>query len=208
MQETRKQILEILRERGEATVDDIVCDLEARRGSITAVTVRHHLAKLTDDGLVETPQMLHRSTPGRPQHVYALTYQGDAMFPNNYQDLTSKLLSKLNNALPAPQVNVIIEGVADEMAGEANIPQGSLDKRLKAVVDYLNNHGYEARSEYTNDGFVLHTSNCPYHQVAQKNDSLCKMDMRLISQMLGIVPRLMSHIAEGDETCSYLIPHP
>lgn len=207
MQETRKQILEILRDRGEATVDDIVCDLEARRGSITAVTVRHHLAKLQDDGLVETPQMRHRATPGRPQHIYALTNQGDSIFPNNYQDLTTKLLAQMDVALPVSQVNVIIEGIADEMAREANVPAGTLDQRVRSVVDYLNKHGYEARSEYTQDGYILHTSNCPYHQVAQKTDTLCKMDMRLISQMLGVVPRLMSHIADGDETCSYLIPH-
>ena len=69
MQETRRQILEILHERREATVDDIVIDLSALRGSITSVTVRHHLTKLQDEGLVDNPQMQHRATPGRPQHI-------------------------------------------------------------------------------------------------------------------------------------------
>jgi predicted ArsR family transcriptional regulator len=34
------------------------------------------------------------------------------------------------------------------------------------------------------------------------------MDMQLISQLLGVVPRRLVHMAEGDESCSYLIPDP
>src|SRR5689334_13769471 len=143
MQETRRKILEILRERSEATVDDIVGDLERLRGSITSVTVRHHLAKLQEEGLVNIYEMRHRSSPGRPQHVYALTQQGVSFFPNNYQVLAQKLLSQVKKQFPN-QVNVIMEGLADSMADEADIPHGSMRERLDAVVDYLNLHGYKA----------------------------------------------------------------
>jgi predicted ArsR family transcriptional regulator len=206
MQETRRKILDILKERGEATVDDIVGDLERLRGSITSVTVRHHLAKLQDEGLVDIHEMRHRSSPGRPQHVYALTEQGVNYFPNNYLDLSAHLLKQLKSQLSPAQVNVIIEGVADNMAADAEIPSGTIRERLDAVVDYLNHHGYKASWEAQQGGYVLQTSNCPYHQIAQENDMLCTMDMRLISKMLGVVPRLLSRVSGGDEICSYLIP--
>src|SRR5690606_12433809 len=209
MQETRRQILEILRNRSEATVDDIVLDLEAMRGSITSVTVRHHLAKLQEDSLVAEAQMRHRSSPGRPQHIYALTEQGNAQFPNNYPDLATNLLKQIKATLPPQQVNVIIEGVADNMAIDADISDcKTLRERLDKVVTYLNNHGYEAEWSLHDEGFILTTTNCPYHQVAQDDQMLCQMDMRLISQMLGIVPRLLSRVSEGDESCAYLIPNP
>lgn len=210
MQETRRQILEILRDRSEATVDNIVTDLEALRGSITSVTVRHHLTKLQENGLVDTAQMRHRATPGRPRHTYSLTDLGNSHFPNNYPDLATNLLKQIKANLPENQVNVIIQGIADNMAIEANIPQTkNLQDRLDKVVEYLNHNGYEAKWDSHEEGFVLITSNCPYHKVSHADDdddTLCQMDMRLISQMLGIVPRMLSRASNGDDNCSYLIP--
>lgn len=209
MQETRRQILEILFDHDQATVDEIVTNLRQRRGDkITSVTVRHHLTKLQDEGLVSEPIMSHRSSPGRPRHIYELTSQGSSFFPNNYEEITVKLINQLNKTLPAATVNVIIEGIADDIAENAGIPDGTLRERLEAVVTFLNGKGYDARWEANIEGFVLHTVNCPYHHAAQSNQNLCQLDMRLVSKMLGIVPRLQSRISQGDESCSYLIPHP
>jgi predicted ArsR family transcriptional regulator len=206
MQETRRSILEILRERGEATVDDIIHDLEKIRGSITAVTVRHHLNKLQDDGLISIPQMRHRSSPGRPQHIYTLSEQGLSQFPNNYQTLSTILLEQLSKRLSQKEVNVIIEGVADNMARNVDMPDGSIRRRLDTVVNYLNEHGYDASWDVASSGYILTTVNCPYHQVVNKAEHLCQMDVRLVSQMLGVVPRLRKNIAQGDQSCEYFIP--
>lgn len=206
MQETRQHILEILRERGEATVDDIVAQLQKRRGKITAVTIRHHLLRLQEENLITEPQLRHRSTPGRPQHVYALTEQAHAYFPNNYQRLAAGLLDQIRANLPPQSVNVILEGVAQGMAKEAQIPDLPLPQRVDLAVEYLNGRGYNAYWERVADGYVLHTNNCPYHEVAKSTSALCEMDMRLIASLMGIVPRRIGHVAEGDTTCAYLIP--
>jgi predicted ArsR family transcriptional regulator len=207
MQETRRSILEILRQRGQATIDDIVHDLKEIRGSITAVTVRHHLAKLQDAGLVSIPQMRRSSSPGRPQHIYILSEQGISQFPNNYQTFSVNLLEQMSSQLPESQVNVIFEGIADNMADAACIPKGSMRRRLDAVVVYLNDHGYDASWEVASNGYVLSTTNCPYHQIADRHESLCQMDIRLVSQMLGVVPRMGKRVADGDDTCEYFIPN-
>lgn len=207
MQETRQHILEILRESGQATVDEIVAALRRRRGEITPVTVRHHLAILQEENLIVTPKTRHRDTPGRPQHVYALTNQARDHFPNNYQQLAMNLLNQIQSNFPTNDVNVIFEGVADNMAREARIPQGPIEHRIQEVVEYLSSNGYEATWQRTNDGILLNTHNCPYHEVAHKSDSLCNMDMRLISQMLGVIPRLVSRVSDGSATCTYLIPN-
>ena len=207
MQDTRRHILDILKEHGEATVDDIVIELQKRRGIITAVTVRHHLTRLQDEQLITTPQLRHRSAPGRPQHIYMLTEQAHDHFPNNYQPLATKLLESLCETLPPRQVNVILEGVADQMAKEALIPDASLPERLDCVVTYLNTHGYNAQWENHSDGYVLRTNNCPYHHVAETTQSLCEMDMRLIASLLGgVVPRLLERLSAGGASCAYLIP--
>lgn len=210
MQETRRHILDILHARGEATVDVIVDDLKRLRGSITSVTVRHHLAKLQDEGLVDEPQMRYRDKPGRPRHIYVLSHQGRSQFPNNYQDLMMNLLTQMKRQLPASTVNVIVEGVADQMASQAEplACHAPLTERLDHVVTYLNEHGYDASWQDHEHGYLLETRNCPYHDVMDCSKELCRMDMRLISKLLGVVPRLHKRISDGDDICAYLVVEP
>jgi predicted ArsR family transcriptional regulator len=73
-------------------------------------------------------------------------------------------------------------------------------------VDYLTDKGYEAHWEQSGDGYILFTSNCPYHHISELNVALCEMDMRLISSLLNVVPRRITRVVDGDETCSYQIP--
>lgn len=209
MQQTRRYILDILKERGEATVDDIVADLQKHREKqITAVTVRHHLTRLQEEHLIMSPNMRHRNTPGRPQHVYMLTDKAVAQFPNNYQNLAQALLKGLSSHIAEDGINVILEEAANHMAQDASIPNVPIEERLDLVVEYLNQHGYEAYWEVDAESrnYILHTCNCPYHNLAQDDHMLCEIDMRYVSILLGVVPRRLGHIIQGDETCCYMIP--
>lgn len=209
MQETRRQILEILRKKGQATVDELVVDLREYRGdTITAVTVRHHLNELLKEKLITTPELKHRNSPGRPQHIYTLTNEARDCFPNNYHPLTASLLEQISQQFSSREVNVILEGVADRMAANANIPDVSLPKKLDLAVEYLNKHGYNAHWEAMDNGYSLSTTNCPYHHLATTNHALCDMDMRLVASLIGIVPRLLSRASDGEANCSYWIPAP
>jgi DeoR family transcriptional regulator, suf operon transcriptional repressor len=209
MQQTRQYILEVLHERGEATVDEIVQDLRTRiNHEITAVTVRHHLDILRGEELVTPPSVRRRRTPGRPQYVYGLTEKALELFPNNYQNLAATLLNQIKANLPPSQVNVILEKVADEMISSASVPNVPFEARLDYVVSYLNQQGYEAEWESTAEGFVLRTRNCPYRQIAGSHEELCSMDFRLITGLLGVIPRRLGRLVEQDDSCSYLIPVP
>lgn len=207
MQQTRQHILEILKEKEQATVDEIVRALADRIGEITAVTVRHHLEVLRGDGLVAAPEVRRRTTPGRPQHIYTLTETALEMFPNNYRGLAGELLQQLKSQLPSREVNVILEGVADQIASGVQIGPAPLDARLDQVVNYLSEQGYNAYWEKQDNGFVLHTHNCPYHQLANDHQELCEMDFRMIAGLLGgTVPRRLGRMTDGNPSCSYFIP--
>ncbi len=162
---------------------------------------------LQKDNMIATPQLRHRSSPGRPQHVYTLTDQAAGQFPNNYQQLAAGLLQEIQEHLPPDGVNVILEGVARHMAHDASIPDAPLEERLDMVVEYLNTRGYEAHWESLESDYMLYTTNCPYHQVAKATQTLCEMDLRLVASLLGVVPRRMMHIMAGADACAYLIPH-
>lgn len=207
MQETRQLILEILYEKKQATVDDIVDALFKKRGNITAVTVRHHLNLLQRDGLITDPELLHRNIPGRPQYIYALTDKGLNRFPNNYKNLAKALLNRIENTLPPESVNVIMEGVALDLAESVDVDEQALEIRLDAAVNYLNEHGYDADVMRTDGGYLIQTQKCPYSEIkSADNQNLCNMDLRLLSSIIGIVPRMQSRISDGDQQCTYFIP--
>lgn len=204
MQKTRQKILEFLRKRQEATVDDLSDAL----GNLTAVTIRHHLDVLREEGFVAEPEVLHRDTPGRPKYVYRLTSRADGFFESNIDNLTNHIISEMKDMLPEQQFNVIFDGVATRMASEMDGVDldGSLQDRIIRVVAHLSEQGYQADWEESAQGYLLHTTNCPYNKVASEHGELCQLDMRYISKLLGVVPRQVSSMQDGAETCSYLIP--
>ncbi|MBN1202323.1 MAG: ArsR family transcriptional regulator [Anaerolineae bacterium] len=205
MQQTRRHILEILKEHKEATIDEIVSALGERIGKITAVTVRHHLEILRGDGLVAAPSVRRRSAPGRPQYVYTLTERAADYFPNNYQGLAAGLLEQLKEQLEPVQVNEVLEGVAHSMADRAMVPDGPLPARLDHVVSYLNGSGYSASWKSSRDGIILTIANCPYEQAACTNHELCKMDEKLIQALTGVRPKRLSWQIQDDDHCTFLL---
>ncbi len=213
LQETRRHLIDILKKHGPLTVDQIVEYLHQRaEKKVTAATVRHHLEILKENGIIETPQVKRRNHPGRPKHLFALTDKADTYFPTNYANLAEGLLRQIKSTLPDNQINVILEGTAQELASQANIPENlSMEDRLDYVIEHLNSQGYQASwhipENSSREGFILETSNCPYERVVQEHDDVCVVDVVLISSLLGIVPRRLSHKDNNHDVCSYFIPY-
>lgn len=203
MQTTRKAILDYLKQNGQATVDELAEVLD-----LTAVTVRHHLDILRREALVAEPIVRHRSSRGRPQHVFTLTERASEHFPKNYDQLAGAVLDELKTHSPQ-LANVIFQGVAARLSGEApEAADGSWQERLERAVQFLNARGYIARWEQTDEGYLIHTSNCPYETLAGKHPELCQMDLVLIGNLLGVVPQRVSRLAEGATSCAYRVREP
>ena len=204
MQKSRERILQYLKEHGEATVDELAAVLR-----LTSVTVRHHLDILRSEGLVAVPAIRHRTSPGRPQYSYSLSEKATEHFPKNYCDLAAKLLDEVRAFHSPDTVNVFFEGVANRLsaAAPASVPGEALADRLDRAVSFLNDQGYVAQWEYTPEGCVLRTCNCPYEALAGGNPELCSMDLTLVTNLVGAVPQRLSRVVEGASSCAYLIPY-
>jgi DeoR family suf operon transcriptional repressor len=201
-QQTRKDILDYLKEHGQATVDELAEFL-----GLTTVTVRHHLDILRSEELVAEPIIRHRSSRGRPQYGYTLTDKASQYFPKNYDELASKILMEVKATSTPQAVNVFFEGVANRFAAEAPEPISGepFADRLDRAVAFLNSRGYLARWEATPEGYLLHTSNCPYEALSPEHPELCGMDTRLISSLLGTIPQCLTRVVEGAASCTYFI---
>ncbi len=182
MQDTRQQILEILRQKHEVTVQEL-----SRRLGLTTVTVRHHLEILRAEGYVTRPEVQRSNRPGRPRHVYRFTSTAADLFPNNYSGLMNALLDSLKKQLSAEQRSQIFSGAAELLAAEA----GSLPKdhaeRLERIIEFLNQRGFTAHLETSADGKhdLICVTNCPYHYVAMRHPEICQVDQMTIQRLTG-----------------------
>jgi len=198
----RQHILNILKERGQATVADL-----ARALNRAPVSVRHHLSILREQGLVCTAGVQRRNARGRPRHIYVLTEAAGRFFPRNYHELARELLNEVKQSLPPEQVTAFFRRLAMETAaGISTEQQQDFEERLAVVTRFLSEKGYLARWERRDGGgYLLHTFNCPYDGLSEEHRELCEMDLLLISKLLKLTPRRVAHAAAGDYCCTYLI---
>lgn len=203
MQKTRQKILDYLKQHGEATVDELSVLLD----DLTPVTVRHHLDVLRGEGLIEAPEIRHRTSPGRPKYVYHLTEKAERLFPNNLQTMLLYLLGEMKRTLKPQQIDDILQSIAEQMATTTGLSTDSetMETRLDRLVAYLTEHGYMASWEQHSEGFVLMANNCPYAGIPEKHPEMCAIDLRYISMMLGVTPKRLSHQVLGDTQCAYLV---
>jgi len=202
MQATRQRIMEILRERNTATVDELGTALK-----LTSVTVRHHLDILRSEGLVQAPQVKRRESPGRPQHVYALTETADEHFPKNYAGFSKLMLHEVRGRVEPKELDSILAGMAQRLSEQVPSPQPSdtMPQRLDRLIKFLNAKGYLARWRRGEGGFVLQALNCPYHALLHEHPEPCVMDMSMISRILGQTPERVESMADGSHLCTYLV---
>jgi predicted ArsR family transcriptional regulator len=196
--------LNILKEHGQATVDDL-----SRELGLTSVTVRHHLDILRGEGLVASPIIRRRKTPGRPQYVYTLAEKAASFFPKRYGQLANLVLDEARTHLSAAEMDQLMQNIGERIANQANLPQSQgFETRLAAAIEFLNGLGYMARWEQQENGdYMLYVANCPYEEVSVQDHQVCTIDMTLLTRLLGVSPKRVSWSAQGDQGCSYLI-HP
>jgi predicted ArsR family transcriptional regulator len=207
----RRRILEILKEQGNATVAELARDL-----GMAPVSVRHHLDILQGDNLICIDRVRRKGRVGRPQQVYALTDEANALFPNDFANLAANLVQELKRILPPEEVERTFESIArnmaEEMPGHGQMGL-SLEERLERITDYLNQRGYLARWEREDDDaqgeqspvYLIHKHNCPYAGVSDKHPELCMMDQALIDELVGSHCERTQSMVGNQLCCTYRV---
>jgi predicted ArsR family transcriptional regulator len=203
MQPTRQKIVELLKERGRATVEEL-----ADAVGLTQMAVRHHLNVLQAENLVATSSVRRKSHPGRPQQLYALTEAANELFPEEYYHLADYLLDEVKVSLGKAGLDELLRRIASRMAAEAPPmrPGQRLEEHLDRVVQFLGQKGFTARWEVAGDKTIfIRMLTCPYRQVTREHNEVCHLDMQIIKEMLNVDPVQLTCMANGDEYCTYRI---
>jgi predicted ArsR family transcriptional regulator len=205
MQSTRQNIVELLKERGQASVEEL-----AEAVGLTQMAVRHHLNVLHGDNLIVFSSVRRKSQPGRPQQLYSLSDSASRLFPEDYYHLAGDLLDEAKTTLGTDGLDELMSRVADRMAAEAPQLSPALppEERMGQLVQYLRDKGFTARWGIKDDDYVIRVLACPYRQVAHAHSQVCRLDRQIIRNMLGTEPVRVTCIASGDEHCTYHISQP
>ncbi len=207
MESTRMKIVDILRRRREATVEELTQSL-----GLAQATVRRHLDILQRDGYISVRHV--RRATGRPHYAFALTGAGEDLFPQHYFRITNRLIDEIIALGPDETrgrsgrqlAAVIFERMADRLASTygPRITGTALGERLDQAVTILNGEGIDFEIRRDGESFVLLGRSCPCRRLAEGHPELCRHDQRLLSRMLDApVERLStSHTEDG---CAYRV---
>jgi predicted ArsR family transcriptional regulator len=205
MQATRQRIIEFLKEKAQATVDEL-----AGAVNLTPMAVRHHLNVLQAENLITAPLVRRQCGPGRPSQVYQLTEAADELFPADYYSLTDYLLNELNTRLGGNGLEELFKSIAVRLANEAPPPREnqSFEERLNELITFLGKKGFVVDWEAEGDAYMIHAYSCPYRQVAKEHGQVCLLDKQVISTMLNTTPTRVACLATADDHCTYRVSRP
>lgn len=200
MQRTRRAILDYLKRRPGATVDEL-----AAAAGIAPVTVRAHLAVLGEAGLLRASDVRHGR--GRPLRRYYLTEAADSYFPKRYDRLATSLLAGLSQLEGHEAVGALVRHVAEGMAAGylSRVAGRPLAERVAAIAGIIEEEGGAADWAATESGFVVREHNCPYASVSRCTDHVCEIDRQMVARLAEAPVTVTERLRDGADQCTFLI---
>ncbi len=200
---TRERVLRTLLKQRRCTINDL-----AEAVDINPISVRHHIAKLEAQGLVDSEEERHGV--GRPRRVYFLSETGREHFPTRYMRLTIRLLQQLKQEMSPEIVNELFSHMAEDLAGgfanSFKLNHLSFEDRLNLVKQILTEEGFEIEWERKGDQYHIREVSCPYFHIGQNHPEVCTIDRILISTMLEVPAERIKCVLDGDTHCTYVVP--
>ncbi len=182
MKTVRERILEYTRTHRGVTVTEL-----SKAFQMTPANARHHLSKLTKEGLLQAFEHRPGSGRGRPAHIYTLSEES---LGDNLDLLAGILLDQFAHQFSAEQYDSWLHAIAGQLAGKmsvkgekgANIAGmgDNLTRRLYQATETFNQRHYQARWEARPDAPRLILGHCPFIAIIDEHPELCKLDGYLI----------------------------
>lgn len=199
-QGSKTRMLEIIKRHGTRTAQAL-----AQEMGVSAPAARKHLLDLQQAGLVEA-RTERPGGRGRPQHVFALSEQGESTFPKSYAALCSDVLGHVQRLFgEGALLQVMDSRRADLYSRLVPLMSGDLETRLTRLALELKASGYASEAVQENGAWYLVERNCPALKVARDFPQLCDSELALYRQLLGVPVTRESRIACGATECRYRV---
>lgn len=150
-------------------------------------TARFHLEALAEAGLVIRHHE-ERTSPGRPNLLYAASAAAPVMADRSYRLLAEILTTYLAGQLPDPASSAVEAGRAwGKSLAEPAPPfrRPDEDEALDVLVGALGRVGFDSRAVTEPSSLRLEVSHCPFLEIAEAHEEVvCSIHLGLMRGML------------------------
>lgn len=202
--ETKRRLLELMKRRGEITLDDAMAVIDRARP-----TLREHLNQMGRDGLVA--RRTKKQGRGRPSMCYRMTSSAERLFPGREGPVFADFLAYLQEEGHADLIEAFFESFWDArreaVRRRLSEPLESADTRqiVEALEAVLREDGFMPRVHMQEESVVVEECNCPFAQIVDATDLPCKSEDCFYESLFDHVERTR-HMPDGDTACAYELP--
>ena len=177
---------------------------------VTPNALRRHLDALEAEELVGHTRQVRGV--GAPVHAYALTEQGQALFPQQYASVLASVLEAVREMGGPDAVRAVLRRQWVELVEGAKprLAELPLSERAQLVAELRSSQGYmaEARPDDVGAGVTLREHHCAIRDVAERFPEICAAEQELIEELLGVPVHRTGHILGGCAACEYTVREP
>lgn len=196
---SRRALLNSLKRQGTATIPAL-----AAESGLNVETVRHHLAALGAQGVVER-RGTRRTGPGRPEVVYGLTAAAESLFPRREGEVLRGLVVHLMETGNEDLLEAFFERYIGERreAALARVSHLEGHARVAEAARILSELGFMALAGAEGEAAELRLCHCPLREVVEVTRVPCRAELGFVGELLGGGLRRLSYIPAGDASCTY-----
>lgn len=174
---TRGRIVLLLRNTGK-TVNELAAAL-----GLTDNAVRAHLLSLERDRLVESGGTIKGFR--KPHYLYRLTAEARHIFPKAYDSLLNRLLDVLKKRMPGRTLDDVLHDVGKDIAGGRSNAEMSLDERVDAALQTLEELGGSAVATRSESRLTIKSESCPFADAVIEHPEICQVTESMIGEIVG-----------------------
>ena len=198
---TDRTFLAVLQRLGNASVSQL-----CSKTSVTATAVRQRLSRLVALRWIE--RSVVRGERGRPHYLYSVTNEGLSQLGDNYRELAI-LLWKEVQSLEEPELKArLLEKVRRAFVTSygRGVQGEGVRQRMQQLRDGLVDRGFDVELDETPENRslpVLKEHSCPYHELAEKDTSICDLEQTVFSEIVGVPMERSKCCLEGHTCCEF-----
>lgn len=191
----------LLHNKDGLTIEEVAAMLSISRNAVV-----QHINALTASGYIDSS--LRPSTGGRPSRIYMLSASGSEVFPRHYALFSKVLLELLEQSMGDEAIAQLMQNLGDALAAEYSqkIPATlSLPEKVAMLREIMYELGYETRLEQPGSADEIIADNCVFHQLANKSEQVCQLDLQLMKNLTGATVDHVECMVRGGKCCRFKI---
>lgn len=193
-----REFLEQLHQLGPSSIQEI-CEVTG----VTATAVRQRLMRLEGRNFVTRETI--REGRGRPHHMYRLTEVALRNLGDNYSDLAIILWREVMRIDDREVREQVLANIKQALIGQyqRSSMNRSVLERFIELRNALSDRGFQVEIDKSGTLPILRENNCPYHELASEDSSICELENAVFEEILGTRIQRTQCCLEGHHCCEF-----